>query len=311
MTNILYTSAGKRVDLIKEFKRVLKNTGKVILTDTSSMNPAKKFADKFYLAPQIDHPKYITFLLKIMKKEKISAILTAIDPEMELLVKNKVLFEQNGCKLIMSPTESIAITSDKVATSNFFRKNGILAPRIIAPEKVKRFPVFIRPTNGSGSKNAHCVPSAAALKVLLATVPNPIVTEFIEGQEYSLDCLNDMRGNIINIIPRKRIEISNGIAVKSIVDLNPALIQDAKKILQSMRVTGPSTIQCISNNTGNYFTEINLRFGGGSILGIKSGGNFVEKLIGMLRGKKFSFSQKGIKNGYGMAAYLDHVFIHD
>lgn len=313
MTNILITSAGKRVDLIKEFKKNLKNKGRVIIIDASNLNAGKFFADKFYLSPRIDSPSYIKFLADVVKKEKIDLIFTAIDPEISFLVKHRELFTEMNCLALVSSPETTEIANDKTKTASFLNSIGILTPKvIIKPYKAATYPVFIKPINGSGSRHAYKANDPRELKAFLQIVPDPLVTEFIDGQEYTLDCLSDLTGNIINIIPRKRIEVANGIAIKSIVDMRKDIINDAEKILKLLNVIGPSTIQCISNKNGSYFTELNLRFGGGAMLGIKSGGNYIAKLIGMLRGKKYNFSNSSVKNRYAMTAYLEHVFeTHD
>lgn len=313
MINILITSAGKRVDLIKEFKKNLKNTGRVIITDASTLNAGKFFADKFYLSPRVEHPSYIKFLTDIIKKEKINLIFSAIDPEIPLLLKHRELFAKLNCLALVSSPKTTEIANDKIKTASFLNSIGVLTPKIIKkPYKTVRYPVFIKPVNGSGSKHAYKVNSAKELKTFLQIVPDPLVTEFIDGQEYTLDCLSDLRGNVINIIPRKRVEVANGIAVKSVVDMRKDIVEDAEKVLKSLCIVGPSTIQCISNKNGNHFTELNLRFGGGAMLGIKSGGNYAAKLIGMLQGKKYNFSNHGVKNRYAMTAYLEHTFeTHD
>lgn len=309
MINILIASGGKRVDLIKEFKKHLKNKGRVIITDTSVLNAGKFFADKFYLSPRVDHQSYIKFLVSVVKKEKINLIFTAIDPEIPLLLKNRELFAKMNCLVMVSSSEATEIADDKIKTAVFLSSIGILTPKIITkPYKTATYPVFIKPTDGSGSKHAYRVNSPDELMMFLKIVPNPLVSEFIDGQEYTVDCLSDFTGNVINIIPRKRIEVANGIAVKSIVDMRKDIIRDAEKILKHLCIIGPSTVQCISNKNGNYFTELNLRFGGGVMLGIKSGGDYVTKLIGMLNGKKYKFSNQDVKDKYAMTAYLEHSF---
>ena len=85
--NILMCSVGRRGELLKNFRKSLDVSSKIVATDMSQYAPALYFADKQYLVPQIDDPKYIDIILDICKKEEINAVTTFIDPEIEILAK--------------------------------------------------------------------------------------------------------------------------------------------------------------------------------------------------------------------------------
>ena len=94
--NILFCSAGRRCELLKDFKTTLGDKITIIATDNSAVAPALSFADKKYLVPLITDEHYISTVLKICKKEKVDAITTLIDPEIMLLAKNREKFEELG-----------------------------------------------------------------------------------------------------------------------------------------------------------------------------------------------------------------------
>jgi carbamoyl-phosphate synthase large subunit len=98
--NILFTSVGRRGELIKCFKKSLDADSKIIATDCSRYAPAMYLADKQYLVPKIDDPNYLNMLLDICRKEKINAVTTFIDPEIELLAKNREKFEALGVEVL-------------------------------------------------------------------------------------------------------------------------------------------------------------------------------------------------------------------
>ncbi|MEK7598950.1 MAG: ATP-grasp domain-containing protein [Patescibacteria group bacterium] len=307
--NVLICSGGKRADIIKEFKNVLGDRGKVLITDAGELNAGRTFADGFLKSPRLQNEAYLPFLKKAVQKNKIKLVFSVIDPELLLLAEYQKELEELGARVLISPLSSVKITSDKRKTAEFLKKIGILTPAVFTLPDVKNFPVFIKPYDGSGSKFVYKACNAEELAVFAGIAPNPMVMEYIEGQEYTIDCLSDLDGNVINVIPRKRLEVNNGISVKSEVDLDRKIVDDSIKILEALRARGPATIQLIKAAGGkNYFTELNLRFGGGAMLGIRSGGNFAEKIIKMLGGENLEFSNDSVKNGYKMAAYLGHVF---
>ena len=92
--NLLFCSVGRRGELVKDFKDSLKEKVTVIATDNSPYAPALYLADKHYIVPLVRAKNYIDVILDICKKEKIDAITTFIDPEIEILARNRKLFEE-------------------------------------------------------------------------------------------------------------------------------------------------------------------------------------------------------------------------
>ena len=71
MNNILFCSAGRRVKLIKNFKEVIKDNGRIIVAENSDYAPSRYIADKAYSVPKITDNNYIAEILKICEKEEI------------------------------------------------------------------------------------------------------------------------------------------------------------------------------------------------------------------------------------------------
>ena len=100
MNNILITSAGRRVSLIKAFKKsskLLKINSKVFITDLDpKTSPASYFADNSFKIGFFNEPSYVSDLLEICLKNKISIIIPTLDTELILLANSKSLFNDNG-----------------------------------------------------------------------------------------------------------------------------------------------------------------------------------------------------------------------
>ena len=78
--NILFCSAGRRVELLKNFRKSMDSNDRIIAADLSNLAPALYVADAFYLVPRIDDPSYLDRITDICVKEKIDAVTTLIDP---------------------------------------------------------------------------------------------------------------------------------------------------------------------------------------------------------------------------------------
>ena len=97
-TNILITSAGKRVTLTKQIQETLKRflpEAKVFTTEMNpSMAPAGIVSDGCISVPRVTAPDYIEKLLIICKEKEIRIIVPTIDTELLVLAENRKLFQR-------------------------------------------------------------------------------------------------------------------------------------------------------------------------------------------------------------------------
>ena len=98
--NILILSVGTRNKIIQYFKKALAGKGLVIATDCSDLAPAIYEADKYYIVPRMSAPGYLDVILDICRKEKISGVLSLIDPELSLLAEHEDEFKALGTAVI-------------------------------------------------------------------------------------------------------------------------------------------------------------------------------------------------------------------
>ena len=113
MTNILILSAGTRNKVVQYFKKALSGKGLVIATDCSNLAPAIYDADKYYIVPIMTDDGYLDVILDICKNEKITGVLSLIDPELSLLSENVEKFESVGTRVIGSSYELCERSLDK------------------------------------------------------------------------------------------------------------------------------------------------------------------------------------------------------
>lgn len=70
MKNIMFLSAGRRVELVKCFLEAIKTMkcdAKVIACDCSKTAPALYFADEWFQLPKIDNSNYIESIIECAK----------------------------------------------------------------------------------------------------------------------------------------------------------------------------------------------------------------------------------------------------
>lgn len=316
--NVLFLSAGRRVELIQFFREAVEELGmksKLVAADITETAPAIYFADTFYMIPKIYHEKHIDSIIDICKKEDIHLIIPTIDTELLKLAENKEYIEQQtNAKVLVSDLDVINICRNKINTQLFFEKYGFGVPKLISQEDVKNknytLPLFIKPLNGSSSKNTFKVTNEQELHFFNKYIDYPMIQQFIEGEEFTVDTFLDFDSNIISIVPRKRLATRDGEISKGIIVKDEEIIAEVRAVLEALKPIGHITVQCMKTTDGIKFIEINPRFGGGAPMSIKAGANSPAWLYRLLSGEQLSYQEEYEENLLCLR-YDDAVFIND
>ena len=316
--NILILSVGRRVELVKCFKEAAKLAevnSKIVTADISESAPAIYFGDKNYIIPRIGQEGYIEKIIEICKSEDIRLIVPTIDTELLIMAKNKELIEKvTNAKVLISDLRAIEICRNKINTNRFFEEYGFGVPKEITLKNIKnknyKFPLFIKPFNGSSSINTFKVNNDRELEFFIEYVNNPIIQEFIEGIEYTIDAFVDFHGRPITIVPRERLATRSGEIAKGRVVKDRELIEEVRKVIEVLKPIGHITVQCMKTKKGIEFIEINPRFGGGAPMTIKSGANSPLNLYRLLKGEKLEYNEDYEDNMLALR-FDDAIFLNE
>ena len=192
MTNILILSAGTRNKVVQYFKKALSGKGLVIATDCSNLAPAIYDADKYYIVPRMTDDGYLDVILDICKNEKITGVLSLIDPELSLLSENVEKFESVGTRVIGSSYELCERSLDKYEMYKWLVENGYKCAKSYMDKneffadldnKTAKFPVFVKPARGSASISISKVTDRETVDLLFAHEDGLMIQEFLDGQE--------------------------------------------------------------------------------------------------------------------------------
>ena len=152
--NILFCSAGRRCQLLQDFRKSMWKNGKIIATDMSVTAPAIYMADKFYIVPAVNDEKYISIIFDICRKEEIDVITTLIDPEIRILAEHREEFRKLGVEVLAPYSETAEICFDKYEMFKYLKENGIDTVMTYGDiesfvkgldENKIQFPVFVKP----------------------------------------------------------------------------------------------------------------------------------------------------------------------
>ena len=287
MNNILITSAGRRVSLVKFFKKELKlknPEGKVFVSDASPLlSAAVQIADDYFETYLLSDSRYIEDLLHKCLKNSITLIIPTIDLELALLAQNRTRFEDHDITLVLSDLGFINSTVNKLESNKVLNRLNLATPLVYSKNDHK-FPMFIKPLEGSSSLDNYIVKSKSAMRDYFFDNDNLFFSEYLDKNsydEYTCDLYYDRNGTLKCVVPRKRIEVRAGEVSKGLTKKNT--IKDFFEVNMAYLegVRGCITIQLFMHKTTEKLIgiEINARFGGGYPLSYLAGANYPKWII--------------------------------
>lgn len=314
--NVLFSSVGRRVELVKAFREAsneLKIKSKLIGVDMDELAPALNFVDKKYKVPKLSSEEFIPQIIEICKKENVAIIIPTLDTELSLYSKNKELIQNEcGAKVMVSDENVISIIRNKVKTYEFLKENNFSVPKLIKEKDVQdkeyKFPLFIKPLDGSSSINNFKINNERELEFFKEYVSNPMIQEFSEGQEYCVDVFCDFNGKVITVVPKIRIAHRGGEITKAKIVKDRELIEIGKKLANLLKPCGEINFDCIKTENGVDIIEINGRFAGGSPISFKSGANSPKKIYQLLMNEELQYNEN-FEDGFIALRFDDAVYI--
>ena len=285
--NIIITSAGQRVALVRDFKETLVRfyaEAKVFTTDMNpELAPAAYVRDGCFEVLRVTDENYISQLLDICKKNEIGMIVPTIDTELLVLAENKKLFNDNDIIVCVSDLDFIKVCRDKRNTGDFLEKHNIRVPKAVDKYN-PTFPLFAKPYDGSLSTNLHYIKNAEELTQDILDDPKLLFMEYIDKEtykEYTIDMYYGTDNCVKCIVPRERIKIRAGEINKGRTVKCPLMDYIKERLDKIEGCIGCICIQVFFNPLTEDVVgiEINPRFGGGYPQSYAAGGNYPEMLI--------------------------------
>lgn len=289
--NILFCSAGRRAELLKDFRKSMDEDDRIIAADLSNLAPALYVADAYYLVPRIDDPTYLDTILEICRKEKINAVTTLIDPEIELLAKNRARFEEIGVEVLAPNTETAGLCFDKFKMYQYLTAHGISTPDtwgdyVSAMDAIESgglsFPVFVKPR--TGSVGARKVQDAETLKALCEADPSLIIQRLMTGDLDADVYIDTISHKAVSAFSKRKLETRIGGASKTISFKDEKLFDFIRRITDLLKFNGPVDMDFFYQNGVYYLSEVNPRFGGAYLHAYGAGVDFIKLIKNNLDG---------------------------
>lgn len=306
--NILITNIGRRGYLVKFLKETKNFTGKVYVSDCDdTASGLYGYADDYFLLPRpvSDPDKYVELLLAECRKRNISIIIPVIDPEIDILSKYRDKFIMNGIFVAVSSKNVLQICYDKSKMNDFLAKKGFNIPQTYySVEEFKKeyttkkvaFPVIMKPILGSGSVSTYKVKTLEEMEIFFTE--GMMIQEYIDGQEYGIDTLNDLDGKPVRCVVKKKISMRAGETDKALIVKDSFIQNTVLKLSKELGHICNLDCDILYKDDKAYVIDLNPRFGGGYPATHMSNVNYLELIIKMVSGERiqpdFSSYNSGI-----------------
>ena len=314
---VLFTSAGRRVELTWCFRRAGAKLGREVEVHACDLDPALSAAcleaDHAFAVPRCTDPDYVPLLLDYCRENAIELLVPTIDTELAVLAEARERFAEEGVLVHVSDPATIAVVRDKARTVAVLQDAGVPVPRSGPVEAVRAepeawtWPCFIKPAGGSASRGIGVLQSAAQIEDAYAEPM--LVQELLEGPEYTVNIYLDARGRLLATVPHQRLSVRGGEVEKGRTLRDARMAGFAQAIADALPgARGAMCFQLIDDpRRGPRVFEINARFGGGYPLADHAGGRFAESLIAQTLGQR-DVASDDWREGVTMVRYDKAVF---
>lgn len=264
----------------------------------------------------ISNNNFISEFNNVLSKFKIDYIIPTHDVIALYLMENE---SKINAKIVCSPLETARIANSKKLIFEHI-KGKFYCPIIYDNvEKINKYPVFIKPDIGAGGKGATIVNSVEQLNTILKTSNNMVICQYLPGNELTVDCFTDRKGQLLFIGPRTRDRITMGISFNSKkVPLTNEIEQIANDLNNLFKFRGAWFFQVKQDYDGNYkLMEFSVRMAGTMALYRELGINFalLSLFDAMNMDIKLLYSDLNIElsrrlqNSYTIDYYYENVYI--
>ena len=293
--NILVLSAGTRNKVVQYFRQSLCGQETVIATDMSPIAPAIYEADRHYIVPRMTEPGYLGCILEICKNERISGVLSLIDPELSLLAAHQTEFAAVGTTVIGSSYELCERSLNKYQMYQWLTAHNYPCARSYVDWDVFQravedgqvnYPVFVKPICGSASVSIAKAENWETASFLFRRDSGMMIQEFLRGQEIGADVYIDMiSGEVVSIFTKKKLVMRAGETDKAVSFKDEKLFHIITKFAKEAGYRGQIDIDIFEVNGEYYISEVNPRFGGGYPHAYECGCNHIKMILENLKGR--------------------------
>lgn len=278
---------------------------RIVGIDRNPAVAARGFCDAVHAVPSPSDFKYGERLADLCRQEGVHVIVPQTTMEIEWLSAREVPLD--GVQVVVNSRAAIDLANSKTETARVFAELGLGVPRYFATRTKEEFlhacsalgypaePVVVKMPVSNGMRGLRILKAKAwdfarfaaekpsgtdcTLEDMLAILqtapswPDLMVCEYLEGDEYSVDCYRGRSGELA--IPRKRDVIRTGISFLTSIERHEGMIEASLAAARCMDLRGVFGFQFKMRRGVPKVLECNPRIQGTMIASFVTGNNII------------------------------------
>jgi carbamoyl-phosphate synthase large subunit len=295
--NLLFSCIGKRGYIAQLFRQHLGPGDRILGTSNTRWTPGFHACDAAFLMPDIDDPAYADAVLELCRRERVDGLLSFFDPDVYRLSRLRETLEAMGVACFIPGPVAAEVSFDKLRADGFLREHRIPTARTFASlasarEALRngetRFPLYVKPRFGFGSRNTFLARTQPELEVFHGLESDMLIQEPLVGDAYDIDALSDRQGRVLSVVPWRKLLSRMGETEQAETVDSPLLTALGQRLCTALGHAGPLDADLFVHEGVASVLEINLRFGGGYPVSHLAGADFPGMVVRMLRGETVS-----------------------
>jgi carbamoyl-phosphate synthase large subunit len=228
--NVLVFPAGTEIGL--EINEALRQCKEVRLfgAGVSASSHAPFAFVRFYALPSIHEVGWLDALVALSCQLEIDYIFPAHDDVVVALAREQ---QHIPAVVLTASLETCLTTRSKRATYSALQQVMRVPKLFASPPPASDYPVFVKPDCGQGSQGATLVRSTTALATATSHLIDPLICEYLPGDEFTIDCFSDREQGLLFVGARVRRRTRNGISVNTL----PVSLDGAEAIASKIHST--------------------------------------------------------------------------
>jgi carbamoyl-phosphate synthase large subunit len=253
-------------------------------------------------------PNFVDEIKLLCAHDALDVVISTVDVELPPLAARRA---ELGAVLAAPSLATLDVTLDKwELAQRCSRLLRVPVTRLLNEDGIRlnwTFPVIVKPRRGAGSRGVRLVADRAALEAL-GVDEALIIQEHLPGDEFSVDVLADLAGNVVAAVPRTRTRVDSGVSIAGRTVHDDGLESTAAAVAKAIGLTGVANIQLRRDTEGvPALLEVNPRFPGALPLTIAAGVDIPSLVLDLATGvpipERIDF--RDIAN----VRYLEDIFV--
>ncbi|WP_170800063.1 ATP-grasp domain-containing protein [Stutzerimonas stutzeri] len=222
--------------------------------------------------PNIAAPEFETRFAQLITDWNIDLVFATHDSVQEYLAPRVGIW---GVTLVNGDYEAACLGRSKLTTYHYFYDQPWVPRTYQDVGVIDGWPVLVKPDQGQGGKGVRLACTPAELALALLSIQQPVICEYLPGEELTVDCFTDRHGRLLYLGPRSRERVVGGISMRSIrLNADVCLLKIGEAINARLRLRGPWFFQVRRDAQGQWkLLELSCRLSSGSVVQRAAGVN--------------------------------------